>query len=227
MIALTLKELGRLDEAIRYLDGLGTLSGAPARLRNRTLGVLLVERARPEDLDRAHEVLVDGAGHFLGPDSGAALLASAQLRALGTLARMQMPHGDLHASFERTLRDFEAQGSDPLLAPYMLGEMADASLARDDRTRGAQSTRAETATMQAIRAGLERFRSAGRGDTAEALIVEGFLGRFLLQADDAASRHEGAAVVQHAHLRAERLLGPGATVTRRLRAWLPAHDPID
>ena len=224
MIALTLKDLGRLDEAIRYLDGLGALAGAPARLRNRTLGVLLVERARPEDLDRAHEVLVDGAGHFLGIDSGAALLASSQLRALGALASIEDPDGELDARFERTLRDFEAQGSDPLFAPYILGEMADAAHERDLRRHGVQARPIDAATLAAMRTGLERFRSAGRGETAEALCCEGFLGRFLLESGDAASRQEGAAILRHALSRAERLLGPRATIARRLRGWLPNGD---
>ena len=215
MRAQALKELGRLDEAIQSLDSLGALSGAPARLRNRTLGVLLVERARPDDLARARDALIDGAGHFLGPDSDAALLATNQLRALGRLARLDTPGDGLHAWLVRAIDDFAANGADPLLSAYALGEMADGALEAGTTPSDAPAPE----TVRAVRAGIDRLRGAGRGETAEALVAEGFLARFLLRQPDGAARDEGTMRLDDALRRAERSLGARSVATRRLRQW--------
>lgn len=234
--AVALDKLGRTDEAIALLDSAGPVGGAASRLRNRTLGILLATRGLPEDTGRARTALIDGAGHFLGPDSGAALLASAALQALGALERTDAartvtnpPEADPLEAVLANADAIRAAGSDPLLDGHVLGEML-AGLRRNRGPStavtdlGAQERANRDEILQRLRASLEGLERAGRGQSSDAVMTSLFLGVELCERGDALSAAEGRRLLESTAREAEALLGPSAAPTRRVgealgRAW--------
>jgi tetratricopeptide (TPR) repeat protein len=201
--AAALSGLGDLDAAIEHLESCGELSGAPQRLRNRGIAGLYFRRDADGDLARARAAAIDGAGHFLGRDSNAGLLAALTLDLLGRVAvrETRMASSDagtvadprlgdraLFDAIDRIVEEFAARGADPLFRPYILGEIATSAL---QHSAGSGEPDGWRAIERDIADGIGSMQAAGRGDSSECLLAE----LFALQLRDrlrAANRASGA-----------------------------------
>lgn len=184
--AAALSGLGDVGAAIEHLESCGELSGAPQRLRNRGIAGLYFRRDADGDLARARAAAIDGAGHFLGRDSNAGLLAAATLQLLGRVAvrESQVTSSDAGATADPLVRDqalldaigriveeFAARGADPLFRPYILGEIATSALQHSARSGEPDGWRA---IERRIADGIGSMRAAGRGESSECLLAELF-----------------------------------------------------
>ena len=185
-------KLGDLDGAITTLESLGELSGAPRRLRNRGIAPHYFRRNAEGDLLRARNAAIDGAGHFLGPNSGAGLLATTSLQLLGRIAIEQSRVGErgqtesidpavLFVTIEEIVDALASHGADPLLRPYILGEIAASARSAAPTTHDPQPKRSHPtiaaakhwlAIEQSMRDGIAALEVANRGDSAECLLLE-------------------------------------------------------
>lgn len=212
--AAALSGLGDLDAAIEHLESCGELSGAPQRLRNRGIAGLYFRRNGDGDLARARAAAIDGAGHFLGRDSNAGLLAAATLQLLGRVAVRESQVASINAgitadqsladqelfkAIERLVEEFVGRGADPLFRPYILGEIAMSALQHSARPGEPEHWHA---IQQAILDGVGALRAAGRADSSDCLLAE----LFALQLGDRlrAASHATADVAPSDNLRGDR-----------------------
>ncbi|MFM7259282.1 MAG: protein kinase domain-containing protein, partial [bacterium] len=183
LVSAALSGKGDVDAAIANLEACGEQSGAPGRLRNRGIAGLYLRRNAEGDLARAREAAIDGAGHFLGPDSHAGLLAAATLQLLGKVAvREAMEPGSnfssdasapvvratLFRAIEESVETLLARGADPLLRPYILGEIAMSALNLAETTEDERWQ----SIARSVHDGVDAMRVAGRGDSSECLLAE-------------------------------------------------------
>lgn len=178
LVSLALAGLGDVDGAIANLESHAETAGSPRQLANRGLARLYLERNAAGDVDRAFEAAIDGAGHFLGRDSDAGMLALRSLQVLGKIVA-RASDAAWFETIERSTQTLLDRGADPLFQPYILGEIALTAAAERPHTTDPKGWRS---LERSILEGVTALRAAHRGSTSECLLSE----LFAMQARDLA-----------------------------------------